>query len=121
MEVNTKKREVTDHADVELRHATDILWCLVCHDAKNRDKLKLVNGDLIDFTESYRLCGECHGTQFRDWKAGIHGKRTGYFAGGQRMYFLCVNCHNPHDPKFKPIKPMSPPLKPLDRGNGPTG
>jgi len=26
--------------------------------------------------ESYRLCGQCHGTQYRDWRSGIHGKRT---------------------------------------------
>ena len=71
------------HTDITLRHAPEaITWCLACHDAKNRDKLHLVNGDLIDFTESYRLCGQCHGTNYRDWKAGIHGKRIGYFSGG---------------------------------------
>lgn len=118
MEVNTKKRSLNEHTDIKLTHAPNLLWCFGCHDGKNRDKLRLVNGDLIDFTESYRLCGECHGTQFRDWRAGVHGKRTGYFAGGPRTYFLCVNCHNPHDPKFKPIKPEPPPFKPLDKENG---
>jgi hypothetical protein len=120
MEANTQKRKLDEHTHITLRHAPEVLtWCLGCHDAKNRDKLHLVNGDLIDFTESYRLCGQCHGTNYRDWKAGIHGKRIGYFAGGRRTYFLCVNCHNPHDPKFKPLKPEPPPFRPLDKQNGP--
>jgi hypothetical protein len=120
MEPDFKKRELTEHTQIKLHHAPEVLtWCLSCHDAKNRDKLHLVNGDLVDFTESYRLCGQCHGTNYRDWKAGIHGKRVGYFTGGQRTYFLCVNCHNPHDPKFKPLKPEPPPFRPLDKRNGP--
>jgi hypothetical protein len=120
MAPDLKKRELSEHTQVKLQHAPEVLtWCLSCHDAKNRDKLHLVNGELIDFTESYRLCGQCHGTNYRDWKAGVHGKRVGHFAGGQRTYFLCVNCHNPHDPKFKPLKPEPPPFKPLDRRNGP--
>jgi hypothetical protein len=120
MKPNTTKRELMMHSEIKLRHAPGVItWCFVCHDAANRDKFHLVNGDLIDFTESYRLCGECHGTNYRDWKAGIHGKRTGYFSGGSRMYFLCVSCHNPHDPKFKPLKPEPPPFRPLDKENGP--
>jgi len=119
MEPDTTKRELSMHPEIELRHAPEVItWCFSCHDAKNRDKLHLVNGNLIDFTESHRLCGQCHGTTYRDWKAGIHGKRIGYFAGGRRIYFLCVSCHNPHDPKFKPIKPMPPPAGPWDRQNG---
>jgi hypothetical protein len=115
MEANTKKRELKDeHTDIKLHHAETMRWCLDCHDTKNRDKLRLYNGQLIGFDESYRLCGECHGTVYGDWRAGIHGKRVGYFGGsGKRTYFLCANCHNPHDPKFKPIKPEPPPLKPL--------
>ena len=32
--------------------------------------------------------------QYRDWKAGVHGKRTGEW-DGRKDYLLCVNCHNP--------------------------
>ncbi len=119
MDVNTTRRALKDaHTDIKLRHAEGVLWCLSCHNAANRDKLKLVNGDLINFSESYRLCGECHGNIYRDWKVGVHGKRTGYFNGqGQRTYFLCVNCHNPHDPKFKPLKPEPPPYRPEEERN----
>ena len=113
LEVNTKRRELKDeHAAIKLHHAEQERWCLDCHHAANRDKLKLADGETIDFTESYRLCGQCHGNIYKDWKAGIHGKRIGYFKGGQRTYFLCVYCHNPHDPKFKSIKPLPPPIRP---------
>ncbi len=120
MKPDMTKRQLSMHTEIDLRHAPGVIqWCFVCHDAKDRDKFHLVNGELIDFTESYRLCGQCHGTNYRDWKAGIHGKRIGYFAGGKRTYFLCVNCHNPHDPKFKPLKPEPPPFGPTDKQNGP--
>jgi hypothetical protein len=119
MEVNRKKRELKDeHTDIRLHHAETMRWCLDCHDAKDRDKLRLYNGELVPFTESYKLCGECHGNIYEAWRAGIHGKRIGYFSGGQRTYFLCANCHNPHDPKFKPIKPEPAPYPPTDNRNG---
>jgi len=111
--VNAHKRELKDeHPNIKLHHAEKERWCLDCHHPQNRDKLKLAGGDAISFTESYLLCGQCHGNIYRDWKAGIHGKRIGYFRGGERTYFLCVNCHNPHDPKFKPVKPEPPPTRP---------
>ena len=75
-------------------------WCLDCHNPDDRDKLRLANGDLVSFEESYYLCGQCHGTIFRDWKAGIHGKRTGEW-NGRKQYRLCVHCHNPHNPKIQ--------------------
>ena len=114
MEVNRMKRELKEeHTKIKLNHAETMRWCLDCHDARDRDKLRLYNGDLINFTESYRLCGECHGSFYRDWKAGIHGKRTGYFSGpGKRTYLLCAHCHDPHEPKFKPLKPEPPPYRP---------
>ena len=115
--VNPKRRELKDeHTNIKLHHAEQERWCLDCHNAANRDKLRLVDGETINFTESYRLCGQCHGNIYKDWKAGIHGKRIGYFKGGKRTYFLCVSCHNPHDPKFKPIKPLPPPIKPEHNG-----
>jgi hypothetical protein len=117
MEVNAKKRDLKEeHTNIKLHHAESIHWCFDCHNPSNRDKLRLASGVLIDFRESYLLCSQCHGTQYRDWKAGIHGKRVGYF-DGQKTYYLCVNCHNPHDPKFKPLKPEPPPYRPRDPRN----
>jgi doubled CXXCH motif protein len=109
---NAKRRVLTEyHTEIVLHHAEGQRWCTDCHNLKNRDKLRLVSGELIDFTESYRLCGQCHGDKLRDWKVGVHGKRTGNW-NGDKQYLLCVHCHNPHDPKFKPLKPMPPPNRP---------
>ncbi len=116
MDVNHRRRILADeHVEISesFNHASDQRWCLDCHNPDNRDILRLANGDLVPFEESYRLCGQCHGTIFRDWKAGIHGKRTGEW-NGKKQYRLCVHCHNPHSPKFKPIKPMPPPDNPLE-------
>jgi hypothetical protein len=111
LEPNPERRELTMHDDIVLKHDEEHRWCLDCHDLKDRDQLHLANGAPVPFTESYRLCGQCHGTQFRDWRNGVHGKRTGYWNGAKR-YLLCVNCHNPHHPRFAPLKPLPPPVRP---------
>jgi len=103
-------RELSEH-DFKFEHDAEHRWCLDCHDIRNYDKLHLTGGQQIDFTESYKLCGQCHGDKYRDWRVGVHGRRTGDW-NGQKSYLLCVNCHNPHSPKFKPIKPQPPPVRP---------
>ena len=78
MEVNRKKRELKEeHTQIKLHHAETMRWCLDCHDAKNRDKLRLYNGDLINFTESYRLCGECHGPRLQRLESRHSWKKNG--------------------------------------------
>jgi hypothetical protein len=112
MEPNPQRRELVEmHEDIVLEHAEGQRWCLDCHNLKDRDTLHLVSGEVIPFTESYRLCGQCHGDKYRDWKVGIHGKRTGYW-NGEKQYLLCANCHNPHSPRFKALKPLPPPVRP---------
>jgi hypothetical protein len=101
------------HANVVLHHAEEQRGCLDCHDKDDRDHLRLANGTRISFEESFKLCGQCHGTQYRDWKIGLHGKRTGEW-NGRREYRLCVSCHWPHEPRFAPMKPMPPPVRPED-------
>lgn len=110
---NPTRREMVDkHTNIKLvHHDEEHRWCLDCHDLNDRDFLHLAGGEKVPFTESYRLCGQCHGTQYRDWKVGIHGKRTGFWNGPKR-YMLCVNCHNPHSPHFAPLKPLPPPVRP---------
>lgn len=112
---NATRRELQFHDDIqsEFHHDSENRWCLDCHDAKNRDKLHFTSGVLIPFTESYKLCGQCHGDKYRDWKKGVHGKRVGEW-NGAKTYFLCVNCHNPHSPRFKPIKPKPMPMRPSE-------
>lgn len=114
MDANTTRRQLTEeHTNIVLKHDEEHRWCLDCHDAENRDKLKLANGTLVDFAQSYVLCGQCHGPKLRDWKAGVHGKRTGDW-NGKKKYLLCAHCHDPHAPKFKPLKPEPPPVRPED-------
>jgi hypothetical protein len=111
--VNRTPHTVEFHEDIVLKHDEQNRWCLDCHDAANRDKLHLADGRLIDFTESYRLCGQCHGPTLRNWKAGEHGKRTGSWSG-DKQYLLCASCHSPHAPSFKPLEPKRPPLRQED-------
>jgi hypothetical protein len=100
-----------------LDHGTTDRYCFDCHNPFNRDTLRLANGQPVPFNESYRLCGQCHGPKLRDWRAGVHGKRTGYWDWKKR-YLLCVHCHDPHTPKFKPIKPLPPPPRPAPMKTG---
>ncbi len=110
--VNTKHRKMqTAHQEIDLRHDAEHRWCLDCHSAADRDKLHLASGELIDFTESYKLCGQCHGDKYRDWRAGVHGRRSGFW-DGHKTYLLCVNCHNAHAPAFQPLQPKPPPNRP---------
>lgn len=112
METNPERRELEDmHDDIDLKHDEQNRWCLDCHDAKNRDMLHLADGRLVDFKESYKLCGQCHGPKLRDWRKGVHGRRTGAW-NGQKRYLLCAHCHNPHAPRFKKLKPEPAPVKP---------
>lgn len=112
MKTNRTRRVVDDHADIVLRHDEEHRWCLDCHDADNRDVLHLASGDRVPFDESFRVCGQCHGEKYRDWRAGVHGRRTGFW-NGQKSYLLCVHCHDPHQPRFKSLVPDPPPRPPV--------
>jgi hypothetical protein len=116
MPVDRKRRELTAmHTDIVLKHDEEHRWCLDCHDATNRDQLHLASGEPVKFEESYRLCGQCHGEKLRDWRAGVHGRRTGNW-NGEKQYLLCVHCHSPHQPRFKAIAPKPAPRKPVHPG-----
>lgn len=112
MEVNTRQRELHFHTEKKIRgHAEHERWCLDCHDPGDRDRLRLINGKKVEFVDSHRLCGQCHGSIYKDWKAGVHGRRIGYWDGPKR-YYLCTSCHDPHSPGFKPLAPEPVPLRP---------
>ena len=120
---NRTRRVLTFHKEIVLRHDEEHRWCLDCHDPDDRDQLRLANGQLVSFEESFRLCGQCHGDKYRDWRAGIHGRRSGEW-DGHKTYLLCAHCHNPHQPGFHPgfqdglppgrtpIAPQPPPRRP---------
>ena len=112
METNFERRKLEEfHEEIELKHGSRDRWCFDCHNPDDRDTLRLASGKLVPFTESYNLCGQCHGDKLRDWNVGVHGKRTGEW-DGKKQYLLCANCHNPHEPAFAPIAPMPPPPRP---------
>lgn len=109
---NPQRRELVEmHDDINFDHDSENRWCLACHYESNRDSLVLAGGKLLGFNESYKLCGQCHGPKIRDWKLGIHGKRTGNW-NGQKEYLLCVHCHDPHSPKIKKLEAMPAPRRP---------
>lgn len=118
-ETNPERRKLEEPHDTipgELKHGPPDRWCLDCHSKKDRDKLRLLNGKLIEFREYYKLCSQCHPKIYRQWKMGIHGKVTGYWDGQQKEYWHCSQCHDPHDPPFKPQKPAPPPVRPEELG-----
>lgn len=120
LKANRTRRELQDaHDDIILKHDAEHRWCLDCHDADNRDRLHLASGQPVSFEESYQLCGQCHGEKYRDWRAGVHGRRSGHW-NGEKTYLLCVHCHSPHQPRFKPIAPKPAPFRPVRPGAEPT-
>jgi hypothetical protein len=105
---NPTVRKLEEHEHIVLAHGD--LWCLDCHDADVRGSLHLSGSTMFEFEDSWRLCTRCHGNKLEDWRAGIHGKRTGSWRG-RKEYRTCVTCHNPHAPRFEPVEPMPPPLR----------
>ena len=104
-------RELDEHDHIQLEHGD--LWCLDCHDRDQRDLLHLSDTTPVEMSESWRLCTRCHAKKIPDWRAGVHGKRTGYWSG-PKEYRTCVVCHDPHAPLFKPITPKPPPIPARD-------
>lgn len=104
-------RPVNEHQDIVLQHGEN-RFCLNCHHPTNRNAFVDYDGSEIAQSDVVQLCGKCHGTIYRDWKAGVHGRQNGYWnvSMGPRTKLRCIQCHDPHSPKFQPIKPL-PPLK----------
>ena len=108
-ETNLEIRELEEeHDELTLEHGGERFWCLTCHQPGNRDYLRSLKNNAIDFDQSYRLCGQCHFQRQKDWFFGAHGKRMGNWLGERKLY-LCTECHDPHSPSIKPIKPNPPP------------
>ncbi|QYK49289.1 MAG: hypothetical protein KF838_05410 [Phycisphaeraceae bacterium] len=95
------------HADIRLRHGLNNR-CINCHDPQNRERLTLRDGATVSIAETPQLCAQCHGTVYRDWERGTHGKTLGsWITGSAELRRLsCNECHNPHAPKFEPFEPL---------------
>ena len=108
------------HEDIKMSHGLNGR-CVNCHDPKNRDKLTLRDGKQVGFSESPMLCAQCHGTTYREWQRGVHGKTLGYWDAtkGESKKLACVECHDPHSPSYAPMAPLPAPNT-LRMGNPPS-
>ncbi|MBF0152600.1 MAG: hypothetical protein HQL64_02535 [Magnetococcales bacterium] len=96
------------HNLMTLSHGKGRVWCLDCHAADAREKLRAGGDTLVDWTEADRSCALCHGRNVDKWQAGIHGKRVGSWRGA-RTILRCRECHDAHQPAIPPWVPDPPP------------
>ena len=101
------------HQGLAYRHGNQS--CLSCHNAGNYDLLKKADGTSLPYPAVMELCAQCHGTQYRDYKAGAHGGMNGYWdlSKGPRQRNTCTDCHDPHSPAYPHVTPV---FSPVDRG-----
>lgn len=103
-----------EHAEsIKMGHGTHNRnnLCFNCHNESNLLTFSIRDGNELKFDESSRLCGSCHGPNYRDWEAGAHGRINGYWNHqlGEFRRLDCVNCHNPHSPRIPTRHPAPPP------------
>lgn len=111
-EVDPTPRKLEDpHEDKDLKHGKGAFWCLTCHSANKRNLLHLFNGEEVKWGEAPRLCGQCHGSIYRDWQNHLHGRWVGTL-DDPKPARICTGCHNPHDPVFKSVPPEPAPERP---------
>jgi hypothetical protein len=105
------ERPFNEHKDIKLQHGEN-RFCLNCHHPTNRNAFVDYDGAEIAQADVVLLCAKCHGTTYRDWEAGVHGRQNGYWhtALGEKTKLRCIQCHDPHQPKFPAMKPL-PPLR----------
>jgi hypothetical protein len=113
-------RPMAEHQDVHLDHGNN-RYCLNCHHPKNRNAFVDYDGSEIAQADVVQLCGKCHGTTYRDWQAGVHGRSNGYWnsQSGTKTKLRCIQCHDPHHPAFQPMKPLAPLRYPPRAANPP--
>jgi hypothetical protein len=102
-------RPMVEHEFIKLDHGEN-RFCLNCHHATNRNAFTDYDGTEIAESDVFLLCAKCHGPTYRDWKAGIHGRRNGFWDAGKgtQTRLRCVQCHDPHQPRFAAMKPLAP-------------
>lgn len=114
----TRGQAQSEHRDIVLEHGRNDR-CYNCHHRENRNALVDHDGGEIGYDDVPKLCGKCHGTLYRDWEAGTHGRRGGSWKpeSPDRTRLACNACHDPHAPRFGALAPAPPPRHP-DRGAG---
>ncbi|MBL9172144.1 MAG: hypothetical protein JNL10_01295 [Verrucomicrobiales bacterium] len=106
-------RPMNEHQDIRLEHGNN-RFCLNCHHPTDRNAFVDYDGSAIAEADVVLLCAKCHGPTYRDWKAGVHGRRNGFWdrQKGTQTQLRCIQCHDPHHPKFQPMPPLPPPTYP---------
>lgn len=96
--------DLRQHGHIALNHGINDR-CYNCHAQEDRNLLVLRDGGRVGFSESQALCAQCHGTLYRDWERGMHGRTTGSWdpESSEHGRLRCVDCHDPHAPAFGPI------------------
>ncbi len=98
------------HRDMVFNHGLN-LRCFNCHNCANLGTYINYDGSEIPGDTPVLLCRKCHGTTYRDWVAGIHGRTNGYWdaSRGKQAKLDCNQCHNPHQPHFPRLVPRPSP------------
>jgi cytochrome c5 len=93
--------------------------CFNCHDPANLNELHTPGGKKLKLTDSTLLCASCHGPSYRDWEAGVHGRRNGFWNAklGATDRKDCTSCHDPHAPAIPLLKPLPPPARVVVKGH----
>jgi hypothetical protein len=86
-------------------------WCFNCHDVMDRERLVLQDTTTVSYGQVPVLCAQCHGTTYRDWQKGMHGKSMNSWdeKGTVQRRLLCTECHNPHGPAYGRLTPLPAP------------
>jgi hypothetical protein len=115
-------RPLNEHRDIKLEHGNN-RFCLNCHHPANRNAFVDYDGSEIAQSDVVQLCGKCHGTIYRDWQVGAHGRPNGFWKAdlGVKTKLRCIQCHDPHSPQFKPMKPLGPLRYPARAANSSPG
>ncbi len=113
-------RPLNEHKDIHLEHGNN-RFCLNCHHPTNRNAFVDYDGSEIAQADVVQLCAKCHGTIYRDYQAGVHGRQNGFWdaARGEKTKLRCIQCHDPHSPRFKPMAPVPPLRYPARAANPP--
>ncbi len=111
LEPSAEIRELNAPHPSDLQHGRGRIWCLSCHDLDNRNNLKTLLGEPVDFDEAHLVCGGCHANRHKDWYFGAHGKRIANWQG-ERTLYNCTHCHDAHSPAIKARAPKpAPPVR----------